>query len=198
MGGVATRRRTGDGAGKPAPSTLPFIRQVTLARDAALRLLTIRERSSAEIRRSLDRRGFCEDAVSEVLGSLERSGLVNDQRFAERFTEDVGHARGWSGARTRGELARRGIARELAVEATAEPAGDEMERAIAVARARAQRMRSLSADARFRRVVAYLARRGYSAEICRKAATAATRVLDRDFTADVGFSRSTDDDSANP
>jgi regulatory protein len=51
---------------------------------AALRLLRHRDRSAAQIDGELEARGVGEQARSEALETLRRTGLLDDGRFAER------------------------------------------------------------------------------------------------------------------
>jgi regulatory protein len=177
---VGRARKPGDGAGKPAPSTLPLAEQLALAHEAALRLLDHRERSAAELRIRLRQKGFGPEAVTREIDRLQSIGLQDDGRFAERFAADAGR-RGLAGRRIQGELLRRGIEREAAAAASAEDPDAEEARAFDVAAARAARLSDLPPDVRYRRLVGLLARRGYEPEICRNVArkVAETGSLDR-------------------
>lgn len=167
---MPTRRsRTGDGAGRPAPSTLPFPTQVEKAREDALRLLATRERSAAEIRARLRRRGYGPEAIIAVLDRLQETGLQSDERFSERYAADAG-ARGLASRRIRTELRTKGIDEELAVTAALEGAPEDGARARAWAQKRAARMAGMPPEVRFRRLAGALARRGYDAETCREVA----------------------------
>lgn len=139
-------------------------------RDAALRLLARRERSAAELRTRLVARGFQPLVVERVLERLQEAGLQDDGRFAERYALDAA-ARGSAGRRINLDLLKRGIDRELAVVASTERPEVEEQRAREAARKRAAAMSGVAPDIRFRRLVGFLARRGYDAEICREVAT---------------------------
>ena len=56
------------------------------AQEAAVRLLSYRPRSEAELRTRLNRR-FPSTAVDEVLRALKQRSLVNDQDFAKLWAE---------------------------------------------------------------------------------------------------------------
>ena len=62
--------------------------EVEAAYAKALRLLNQRDRSSAEIRQYLKRHEVMEPVIDEVLGRLDRAGLVNDERFAQNWIEN--------------------------------------------------------------------------------------------------------------
>jgi regulatory protein len=170
---VAVRRKKpGDGAGKPAPSTLPYAEQLEAARNAALRLLDVRERSTAELRLRLRRKGFSAEVIEGTLERLHESGLQDDARFAELFAEGAA-ARGLATRRIQNELRARGIEKELAAVASTEDPDSERARALEAARRRVTRMGTLPADVRLRRVSAFLARRGYGPDLCRSVAAQA-------------------------
>ena len=57
------------------------------AHAAALRLLTTRARTRAELRQRLEQRGFEAAAVAEAVARLERVGLVDDAALAETVAE---------------------------------------------------------------------------------------------------------------
>lgn len=171
--------KPGDGAGKPAPSELPYEEQRAHCREAALRLLTVRERSESELRSRLRKKGYRPDIIDEVLARLSATGLQSDQRFAERYAEGA-VTRGIGSSRIRMGLSSKGVDRELAASTAAEKPEAEEERARALARQRAARMSSLEPAVRVRRLLGLLARRGFPADVCRRVATEAGGGFDDD------------------
>ncbi|MFN2613348.1 MAG: regulatory protein RecX [Actinomycetota bacterium] len=167
---MARTKKAGDGVGKPAPSTLPTDQQRILAHEKALRLLGVRERSASELRQRLRQKGFDRDVIEGVLERLRETGLQDDSRFAEHYASEATTTRGFASRRVRGELMRKGISRDLAAVASTTDPDQEEERARALAVQRAARMGSLGAEARARRILSLLARRGYDADICRRIA----------------------------
>jgi regulatory protein len=102
--------------------------------DAAVRVLSRRDRSEAAVRRLLERKGVSAADAAEALDVLRRIGAVDDSRFAERSAEALAR-RGFGDAAIAERLEREGLAPELAADAVArlEP---EAERAAALAEAR--------------------------------------------------------------
>jgi regulatory protein len=162
-------------APRPSPSQLSPAEAYEQAHSAALRLLSHRERSRVELRSRLARKGFAAPTIDRVLDRLADSGLQSDERFAASFTLDAHRSRGMSTAAVQGELRRRGIDRNLAAEAATEPPEDEEARARDLAERRAARMTGLSPEVRARRLLGYLARRGYPAELSRRLAAEAAQ-----------------------
>jgi regulatory protein len=138
--------------------------------ERALGLLAVRPHSRRELERRLLQARFDHEEVRDVLGRLERVGLVDDQAFARQYAEHrFGSRREGRRAVVNG-LRAAGIAPQLA-EATADGAPDEEdERANELARARAGRLRGVEAPKAFARLASLLMRRGYAPEIARGAA----------------------------
>jgi len=136
------------------------------AHAAALRLLTVRARSHAELEERLRQRGFEAEAVARALERLVAVGLVDDGAFAAAVAESRA-ARGMDAAAVALELRERGVDPALAARAAAEamPAEDRVERCRQVAEARLAQLDGLSPATQFRRLAAYLARRGYATEV---------------------------------
>jgi regulatory protein len=134
-------------------------------KDRALRLLSLRSRSRAELRNRLLQAGYEPLEVEEVLADLEAVELVDDERFAREYAE---HQRRRGMGRRAGMTALRakGIDRDLAERAVGEAnPEDEAERALELARGRLDRLRRLAPDVARRRTVDFLLRRGYEPAI---------------------------------
>ena len=144
--------------------------------DAAIRFLTPRPRSRAEVRRRLlrphpKRPTPAPDAVERMLDRLEQLGLLSDRDFADFWIENRERFSPRSARALSQELRQRGVDRET-VDAVADPERDD-ERALAAGR---QKLRSLAgADYEtFRnRLGSFLLRRGFSYGVARSA----TRLL---------------------
>lgn len=141
----------------------------TSVKDRALRLLSVRSRSRYELRSRLLRAGYESDEVDTALVDLEGVGLVDDERFARELAE---HQRRRGLGRRAGLAALRGkgVDRELAERTVDEiQPEDDADLAFELASARLERLRSLSPDVVYRRLLSYLVRRGYEPVIARSA-----------------------------
>jgi regulatory protein len=144
--------------------------------ERALGLLAVRMRSRRELERRLTQAGFDPQEVHDELVRLEAVGLIDDQAFARTVVESrVGH-RGEARKVVAMKLGQAGVAPSVVLEALDEVAGDEAERAEAVARARAGRLQGLEPQVAFQRLYGFLARRGYGPEVARGAARRALAV----------------------
>jgi regulatory protein len=82
----------------------------------ALRLLTGRDRTVAELQRRLRDGGFDPALVGEVLERLGSLGYLDDRRTARNWAESARRSGRWFGPRLKMELQRRGVPREIAEE----------------------------------------------------------------------------------
>lgn len=144
-------------------------------RERALRLLDQRSRSRQELReRLLDPRrvkegedGPAPELVDDVLDSLARSGLIDDEAFAREWVRQRFERRGKSSSVLRRELKEKGVSvadQESALEQIDED--DERELASELARKKARTVKDIPADRaerdkELRRIVGVLARRGF-------------------------------------
>jgi regulatory protein len=146
--------------------------------DRALQMLAFRARASAELRRSLIRKGEPAECVDRALERLAAAGLIDDAAFARQFARSRSAGTGASRRRIQQELARKGVAREVTDGAIAEvfeeEAIDEGEVAVVAARKKLRSLAGLEPAVRNRRLYAFLARRGYGADHIRRAIERAT------------------------
>jgi regulatory protein len=129
----------------------------------AVRLLERRPFARRDLTRRLSLKGHPPAAVAAALERAERLHYLDDERYTRHFVQSK-TARGYGPARLRKELSQRGVAAPMIERILAEEVGAEgAEQAIiALARKRAGQLGELPRPDRIRRVVAYLARRGYS------------------------------------
>jgi len=133
----------------------------------AFLLLSYKARTTSELKQRLARKGFAPDIVSRTMQRLIELKMVDDEGFARRFAEDritIGHKGKW---RVRGELLKRGVAKEHIEDALA-TAPEEKEAAREVAEKYLSRNRRLDPDVLRRRLYAFLARRGFSPDTIRQ------------------------------
>jgi regulatory protein len=128
----------------------------------AVRFLERRPFARRDLGRRLAMKGHPPAAVEAALDRAEQAGYLDDERFARYFVQSRS-ARGRGPVRLRRELAICGVSSALADRVLAEevPERAASEQVLALAQKRARQLRDLPRPDRIRRVVAYLARRGY-------------------------------------
>lgn len=141
--------------------------------------LNRRERTIAEMRAHLLRRGVAAPLVDETIRTLADQRLLDDERFARLFVADKRELERWGSERVRRGLRARGIDRELADAALAAAEDDgsepetELDRALAVLRSR---FPVPPTDRRGReRALGVLLRKGYESELALDALAAHAR-----------------------
>ena len=150
------------------PAVLARLREladIEAACRAALRTLTRRAHARLELGRKLTKKQHPPEAVEAALQRLEARGLIDDRRFAEQYAT-VRAARGQGPARLVKDLRAQGVDPPVAEESVRRALEDEgftpEIEARAVAAKRARQLGDLPPLVRKRRLLAFLARRGYS------------------------------------
>lgn len=146
-----------------------------VARAILLRRLEAAPRTRAELARTLADRGVPDDVARAALDRFEEVGLVDDRLFARMWVDSRQSGRGLSGRALRAELRRKGVDEAVITESLAELSPDvERVTAVDLARRRAMGMEGLPAHVAGRRLMSFLARKGYSPGV---AAAAVREVL---------------------
>jgi Uncharacterized protein conserved in bacteria len=149
-----------------------------VAREIALRQLTVRARSRAELAKVLARKSVPDDVAQQVLDRLSEVGLVDDAAFAREWLA-AGGRRQRSRRALISELTGKGVDREVVQEAVAELDSDQD---YVVARALAERkaasLARLAPEVRYRRLTGALARRGFSSGVVAQVAREVLADLD--------------------
>ncbi len=155
---AACRLDTADeGAGKPLGKPVSL-------RARALKLLTRRDYSSAELERRLSARAEDPSELSALLEELQRLGYLSEQRLAEQLVRKA--ATRYGTRRIIEQLQARGIDNELTARLQSELTASELQRASAIW---AKRFGQLPADLHERgREARFLERRGFDAEVIRR------------------------------
>jgi regulatory protein len=137
---------------------------VGVARRICLQQLEVKPRTRAELAATLAGRGVPDEAAQEVLGRFAEVGLVDDALFASLWVTSRHRGKGLAGRALSQELRRKGVQDEL-VEQAVEQLDPELqlETARSLVRRRLASTRGLTTDARVRRLVGVLARKGYPA-----------------------------------
>jgi regulatory protein len=144
------------------------------ARRVALRLLATRPRAIQDLKRRLRDRGHDPRAIDESIQALQSSGLLDDAEFARHFVR-VRSPRGHGPSRLIHDLLVVGVDRrvaEQAVQHVAQAEGIDLTAAArAIAERRAAQLEGLSVQRKRRRLLIYLARRGFRGHDVREMVT---------------------------
>ncbi len=134
------------------------------AREAALRLLTVRARSVGELRDRLARKAFSEDVCERIIADLTAVGLLDDRDFARLWAEERVRLRPVGRRRLVNELRAKKVEPAVIDEVAAEVYEEHSETELA-RRALKKRIRAGGPDVierERRRLEGFLLRRGFS------------------------------------
>ena len=131
------------------------------------RLIKFRPRSEGELRTRLNQRGYPDEIIVSVLAEFKRKGLIDDVRFARYFATRQMEMQPSGKRVVLQKLKAKGVDVRLASEAVeqATEGKSELERAVDVAQSRWARLQNLPRPVRQRRLLGFLSRRGFSADV---------------------------------
>ena len=156
---VMTSREPREGGGVSQSSTAFF-----KAREQALRFLTYRARSEAEVRRRLSRKHPA-GVVEAVVESLRRQGLVDDLAFSRQWRSDRERWRPRSGRLIRQELLRFGVEAEVIDQCLEDFDEDLNARQAAAAMGRRLSSRQVDKEQFIEKLASHLRRRGFTSRL---------------------------------
>jgi len=147
-------------------------------RNSAIRFLSRRSYTEAELRKRLQRKNFPDDLIEQCLGQLREADLIDDEKFAKEYVAYARKRKPMGSFRLRHELKKRGVDESIIDQVVGRITPEQEEE---VARFALRRRGELSSEGCFkpenarqlRRLFSYLARRGFSKRTAR-------RVLDFD------------------
>jgi regulatory protein len=144
------------------------------ARRVALRLLAARPRAVQDLRRRLRDRGHAPAAINDAVQRLEESGLLDDGEYARHYIR-VRSPRGLGPSRLIHDLLAAGVDRKVAEQAVRDVGQaegiDVAAQARNLAQRRASQLSGLPVDRRRRRLLVFLARRGFTGREVREMVT---------------------------
>lgn len=137
-----------------------------VARAIVLRKLAAAPRTRAQLADDLRRRNVPDEAAQRVLDRFTEVGLINDAAYAQAWVRSRHAGKGLSRRALHNELRERGVDLEI-IERAVEQVDSDTERqtAAALVAKKLASMRDVPDDARQRRLVGLLARKGYPAAV---------------------------------
>lgn len=163
---ASSRSRGGVGrrpvSSRPPRTLGPDDDPVEVARQVCLDQLSFAARTRAELATALSARGVPDDVADQVLSRFGEVGLVDDAAFAQAWVTRRSAGKGLARRALSQELRRRGVDDDTAAAAvdTLDP-DDELAAARALVDRKLSASAGLAPDARVRRLVGMLARKGY-------------------------------------
>ncbi len=132
----------------------------------AMRLIALRPRSTAEIRRHLLRKRIAEPQAGQIVSRLQEIDLLNDEDFARYWVEQRETFKPRSHLALRQELLQKGVQQDIIERVLAEV--DELASAHRLAQQRALRWQHLPYEEFCAKMMQFLQRRGFNYDIIRE------------------------------
>ncbi len=149
---------------EPRGSAASLTTELERAREAALKLLTVRARSVGELRDRLARKAFAEDVCERIIADLSAAGLLDDRDFARLWADERVRLRPVGRRRLVSELRAKkvdpAVIDEVAAEVYEEHSETELARRALRKRIRAGGPEVIERERR--RLEGFLLRRGFS------------------------------------
>jgi len=149
----------------------------------SLDILARAPRSVRDLRRRLLLKGEGEADVDAAIQRLTGAGLLDDAAYARAFVRSKVSTQGFSRRRLQQELAKRGVARDVADAAIIEVLhDDEVDEVANIERAALKKLRTLRGldeETQRRRLYGYLARRGHAVDDVRAVVERLQRPIER-------------------
>ena len=133
-----------------------------------LNYLSYRQRSEKEVLDYLKKQDYDEELVFKVLDKCKHYNYIDDQEFAENFTKDKLNLKKFGKKRIKYELRQKGI-NDCIIEEVLNFDDDlEYEMALALGKKRLKSYKNDDKNKKYRKLSAYLGRRGYDFSIISK------------------------------
>lgn len=152
--------------------------ETDLAYQRAMRYLGMRPRSSAELVTYLKRKEYDESIIEVVVRRLHEREYLDDEAFARFWVDNRNRFRPRGAQALRYELRQKGVERET-IEATLEDQDEDLA-AWTAAEPKIGRWAELEKREFEQKLMAFLARRGFRFDVCRRAAEQAWEQLQED------------------
>lgn len=137
------------------------------AKSQALKYLSYRERSEEELNQFLKNKGHTASIIQSILEDLKNLNYINDKHFAMEWGRSRVERKRFGKERLRQELSAKGVSRQI-IESTLNTIYDsfsERDLARACADKKLASLQGLEPEKKMRRLVQYLQRKGFSADI---------------------------------
>jgi regulatory protein len=132
------------------------------------RLLSIRPRSTSEIRAALAQRGYDDNIIERAIEKTSELGIINDVDFGKEWAKSRIRTSSAGSIKIKMELSRKGLS-STAIDESLQSIAETDEFAAAIRLLRKKNATADNAPETVHRLYAMLVRRGFSGEVIRKA-----------------------------
>lgn len=150
-------------------------------KDACYRYLSRRDHSGFELKRKVSKKGYSQDLIEQVVDEFSRKGLLDDENFANKFASDKAKLKQWGPKKIKHALYKKGIDRKIAEKVVQNTVNSLEQHQICVDLIVKRKNHFLREDDFYKRkqkIYRYLAGKGYSGSVIKKAMPQITVQLD--------------------
>ena len=150
-------------------------------KDACYRYLSRRDHSSFELRQKVSKKGYSRTVIDDVLEELDKKGLLNDEDFAMKFAKDKSEFKNWGPNKIKHALRKKGVDKSLSEKVVQNVVNDLEQHQICVDLIVKRKNHFLREDDFYKRkqkIYRYLAGKGYTGPVIKKALPQITAKLD--------------------
>ncbi len=140
------------------------------AKSQALKFLSARARSVAELEKKLKLKKYSASAIGETVEVLKRQGFLDDEKFAKIFANSSLYSRPTGKSKLKFDLKQKGVSAEVIERALGGLQDyDETKMAEELVKKRLRSMKGVPEETKKRRIFGFLQRRGFSSDAIFKA-----------------------------
>jgi regulatory protein len=151
---------------KPKLLELPHDEQVDRAKNTILNILSMVAKTRSQLEQRLTEKGHSPEVIEEAINRMIEVGVIDDAAFARNYTSSLHDGRGLARRAISRDLNQKGIDQETIEKALEGLDADaEYSRAVDLVRKKARSTANLDPQARVRRLVGMLARKGYPGNV---------------------------------
>lgn len=164
------RKNSSEHSGETTSKPLSPEKLERRAKNVVLHQLSRQAKSAQQLREVLEKREIPRDIAESVILRFTEAGLIDDLQFAITVANSRRNTRGLSTSAIRRELVKKGVDAAHIDQALREfAAEDELEIAVRITVRRQRSMMKLEPEVRRRRLLGFLARKGYPGTIAYRA-----------------------------
>ena len=136
--------------------------------NAALNLISYRQRSIKEIYEKLKGKGYDEDFINKSSEYCKEQNYLNDHQFAESFIRDKQNLNKFGSTRIRYELIKKGVSKDIIEETLNFDKDEEYNVALTLAQKKINSYKGQERNSIYRKLGGFLQRKGYPYDIVTK------------------------------
>ena len=84
-----------------------------IGKEVAIKYVMFKKRTEAEVARKLEFLNYSPTIVEKIVDYLKEAGYINDQKYAEKYMNEIKNIKNWSKVQVKSDLYKRGCKAEI-------------------------------------------------------------------------------------